>query len=82
MRHGRVVVAAAYAFGLAKNHGYVDGNKRVDFTAAVTFLAVNGVEFLVDEHEAVLVMESLCEDEIDEETLAIWFSENSTVSDE
>ncbi len=70
-------LAAAYTFGLAKNHGYTDGNKRVALAAGATFLHANGIDFIVDEQEAVVAIHSLCEDEIDEPTLAAWFRENS-----
>ena len=67
----------AYTFGLAKNHGYADGNKRVALAAGATLLHVNGVDFIVDEEQVVVVIHALCEDEIDEASLASWFRENS-----
>ena len=70
-------LAAAYTFGLAKNHGYADGNKRVALAVGGTFLHVNGVDFIVDEEQVVVVIHALCEDEIDEAALANWLRENS-----
>ncbi|MAF11784.1 type II toxin-antitoxin system death-on-curing family toxin [Candidatus Poribacteria bacterium] len=70
-------LAAAYTFGLARNHGYTDGNKRVALAAGATFLHANGIDFIVDEQEAVVAIHALCEDEIDEPTLVAWFRENS-----
>ena len=71
-------LAAAYAYGLAKNHGYVDGNKRIGFTCAAVFLDVNGHRLVVEEPEAVLTMTAVCSDEIDEAQLAAWFSEHTS----
>ncbi len=47
-------LAAAYAFGLVKNHPFVDGNKRIGFAAAVVFLEANGYRFDADEADAVV----------------------------
>ena len=47
-------LAAAYAFGLVKNHPFVDGNKRVGFAAAVVFLEANGYRFEAEEADAVV----------------------------
>lgn len=67
--------AAAYAFGLVKNHGYVDGNKRIAYMAMYTFLAVNGFKLNVPEPEAVLVMlQTACSDRSEEE-FAAWLRE-------
>ena len=48
-------LAAAYAFGIARNHPFVDGNKRAAFLVVVTFLGLNGVDFLVGEAEAATI---------------------------
>lgn len=47
-------LAAAYAFGLVKNHPFVDGNKHIGFAAAVVFLEANGYRFAVKEADAVV----------------------------
>lgn len=65
-------LAAAYAFGLAKNHGYVDGNKRVAFAAAGVFLIANGLRLMASEGEAYAVMIDLASGELSEEDLARW----------
>src|ERR1700710_2319864 len=49
-------LAAAYAFGLAKNHAFVDGNKRIAFMTMVTFLRKNGVRFAPDQAHATSIM--------------------------
>jgi death on curing protein len=65
-------LAAAYAFGLARNHGYVDGNKRVAFMAAYTFLGLNGLELVAEQAEAYAVMIDLASGKLAEEDLARW----------
>jgi death-on-curing protein len=65
-------LAAAYAFGLAKNHGFVDGNKRVAFAAAVTFLLANGLLLVAPEPEAYAVVVDLASGELSEEDMARW----------
>jgi len=52
-------LAAAYAFGIAKNHPFVDGNKRLALTAAAVFLEVNGATLAASEAEAVIVFRNL-----------------------
>jgi len=65
-------VAAAYAFGLVKNHPYRDGNKRIGFLALVTFLGINDVEFDAPEPEVVAHIVMLAEGRLSEEHLAKW----------
>lgn len=69
-------LAAAYAFGLAKNHGYIDGNKRIGFLAMAAFLFINGYLLEVAEAEAVIVMLELASGERSEERLASWIREH------
>jgi len=66
-------LAAAYAYGLARNHGFVDGNKRVAWVAARLFLADNGYRLRFDPADAVRAVEALAADMLDEEKLAAWF---------
>ena len=66
------VLAAAYAFGIAKNHGFVDGNKRTAFVAAAIFLAVNGVDLVAPEPEVVDVMNRLASGKLTEVAFAAW----------
>jgi death on curing protein len=65
-------LAAAYAFGLARNHGYVDGNKRVAFMAAYTVLGLNGLELVADQAEAYAVMIDVASGKLSEDDLARW----------
>ncbi len=69
-------LAASYAFGLAKNHPFVDGNKRVALAAIDVFLQLNGHELVVGEPEAVVIMRELASGEIDEPELAAWIAAN------
>lgn len=69
-------LAAAYAFGLARNHACVDGNKRIAFLAMVTFLGLNDIEFVVAEPEAVVMMLAVAAGEVNEESLARWIRDN------
>lgn len=65
-------LAAAYAFGLAGNHAYLDGNKRVALVVMVAFLERNGVELTATNAEAASVMLALAAGELTEGDLATW----------
>jgi death-on-curing protein len=65
-------LAAAYAFGLARNHGYVDGNKRTAFIAAYVFLGLNGFDLEADEPDVVTTMERVADGRLTEKRLADW----------
>jgi death on curing protein len=69
-------LAAAYAFGIARNHPFVDGNKRTSLLALYTFLGVNGFDFNVPEAEAAAIILSLAAGEVSEESLARWIRDN------
>ena len=71
-------LAAAYAFGLVKNHPYRDGNKRIGFLAMVTFLGVNGHELDATDAEVVAEILTLADGGSSEEALAHWIREHST----
>ena len=70
-------LAASYAFGLAKNHAFVDGNKRVAFIAAGMFLRLNGMRLKADQVDATLRFFELAAGTLDEESLADWIQKNS-----
>lgn len=72
-------LAAAYAFGVARNHPFVDGNKRTAWVLARLFLHVNGLELQFGQAEAVLIMLALAAGDIGEEELADWFRERVKV---
>lgn len=69
-------LAAAYAFGLAKNHAFVDGNKRIAFMAMMVFLHKNGVAFSPDPAEAAAIILSLAAGEVSEPSLVRWIRDN------
>jgi death-on-curing protein len=69
-------LAAAYAFAIARNHPFVDGNKRTSFLALYTFLGVNGVDFDVPEADAAAMILSLAGGEADELGLIRWIRDN------
>jgi|SRR5687768_13159182 death-on-curing protein len=69
-------LAAAYAFGIARNHPFVDGNKRTSLLALYTFLGVNGLDFVVPEAEAAAIILALAAGEVSEEGLTQWIRDN------
>jgi len=71
-------LGASYAFGLAKNHPFIDGNKRAAFVVAVTFLELNRVRFEATEVDAALRTLALAAGEITEAAYAEWLGANST----
>ena len=70
------VLAAAYAFGLAKNHAFVDGNKRIAFMTMVVFLRKNGVRFAPDQGQSTKIILALAAGEVSEESLTRWIRDN------
>lgn len=69
-------LAAAYGYAIARNHPFVDGNKRSSLLALYTFLGVNGVDFVVPEAEAATMILALAAGEVTEENLARWIRDN------
>ncbi len=65
-------LAAAYGVGLAKNHPFVDGNKRAAFLAVGIFLALNGHRLVATQAEAALAMLGVASGEIEEAAFAAW----------
>ena len=72
-------LAAAYGFGLAKNHALVDGNKRTAFLAIGLFLAINGRKLVADQVDAIQTMLAVAAGTLDEKALAAWIQKNSAV---
>ncbi len=70
-------LAASYAYGLAKNHCFVDGNKRIAFTAAMAFLDLHGYRLEASREDSVLTFLHLAEGEISEEELSDWLERHS-----
>ena len=65
-------LAAAYAFGIARDHPFVDGNKRTALIAARTFLLLNGVNLKASQDEKALIFLQLAEGLLTQEELADW----------
>lgn len=69
-------LAAAYGFGIVRNHPFMDGNKRAGFMAMLAFLILNEVDFAPDPVEATAVTLALAAGEIDESGLTRWIRDN------
>jgi death-on-curing protein len=69
-------LAAAYAYAIARNHPFVDGNKRSSLLALYTILGINGIDFVVSEAMAATMILSLAAGEVSEESLTRWIRDN------
>lgn len=65
-------LAAAYGYGLTRNHGYVDGNKRIGFVAMAVFLDLNGCKLAAPEPDVVRIMLAVAAGALSEAELAAW----------
>ncbi len=70
-------LAAFYSYGLARNHPFIDGNKRIALTVAAVFLELNGYSLDATEAEAVLIYQQLAAGSLTEEELAAWIRDSS-----
>ena len=70
-------LAAAYAFGIARNHPFVDGNKRAGFVAGILFLELNGFSFIASEEDATQAVLGLAGGTLDEAAYTAWLRANS-----
>jgi len=73
-------MAAAYAYGIAKNHPFLDGNKRTAFVVYRLFLKWNGVELKAEKSERYTSMLALAAGELSEEEFTIWLRGNTAAS--
>jgi len=73
-----VALAAAYAFGIARNHPFLEGNKRTSYVTAQTFLALNGLTISSDEATRLQIWLALGAGKLSEEELADWLRANTT----
>lgn len=71
-------LAAAYGFGLAKNHPFIDGNKRAALAISAIFLELNGFSFDAPESESVIVTKRLAAGDLSESGFAKWLGDSST----
>ena len=70
-------LTASYSFGLARNHAFIDGNKRIALTVAAVFLELNKYSLNAPEGEAVVVYKQLADGSLSEDMLAEWFKSSS-----
>jgi death on curing protein len=70
-------LAASYAFGLVKNHPFIDGNKRIGFAVALVFLKINDQHFQADEADAAIRTLALAAGAMTEKDYAAWLKANS-----
>lgn len=70
-------LTAAYGFGIARNHPFIDGNKRTALASMIVFLGVNGVDLDVPQEEATAMILGLAAGEITEDLLARWIADHS-----
>jgi death-on-curing protein len=70
------VLAAAYCYGIARNHPFVDGNKRAAFASLIVFLGLNGIDFDVPPAQATVMIMGLAAGEVSEESLTRWTRDN------
>jgi len=71
------VLAAAYAYGIARNHAFVDGNKRAAFVSLVLFLRLNEIDFSPDKAQALVIIQDLAAGTVKEDGLTRWIRDNS-----
>lgn len=71
-------LAAAYGVGLAKNHAFIDGNKRAAFLSVGLFLLLNGYRLTVGQAEATVVMLDVAAGDLDETGFAVWIRTHVT----
>jgi death on curing protein len=69
-------LAAAYAFGIARNHPFTDGNKRTAAVTALLFLVENQIDWEISEPELVVMTLALAAGELDEDEVAAWFRDH------
>lgn len=70
-------LAASYGYGISKNHGFVDGNKRAAFLSIGLFLAVNGRRLVASQVDAIETMLAVAAGRMTEEELSLWIGKNA-----
>ena len=70
-------LAASYAFGIARNHAFVDGNKRTALVVSLTFLSLNGWEISAAKEDLYFTFLHLADGSLSEDELAIWFKNHA-----
>ena len=72
-------LAALYALAIARNHPFIDGNKRTAYVALETFLALNGLDFAVSDAEAVVHMLAMASGELTDDEFTLWVREHAVL---
>lgn len=75
---GIATLAAAYGFGIARNHPFIDGNKRTALASIIVFLGLNGLDLDAPQGAATAMIFSLAAGEITEDVLARWIADHCT----
>lgn len=70
-------MAASYAYGIAKNHPFLDGNKRTAFVVCMLFLQLNGVKLNASQEDKYQIFMNLAAGKLSEAELALWLTNNS-----
>ena len=70
-------LAASYALAIARNHPFIDGNKRAAFMAMVLFLALNGMELEASEPEAIIAVLEMAAGQLTDEEFTLWVREHA-----
>ena len=70
-------LAASYAFGIARNHAFVDGNKRTALVVSLTFLSLNGWEISASKEDLYFTFLHLADGSLSEDELNIWFAKHA-----
>ena len=70
-------LAAAYAIGLAKNHAFIDGNKRTAWIVSATFLELNGRTVVAGQNEVVTIMLGVADGTVTDEAFSVWLQQSS-----
>ncbi len=70
-------LAAAYGYGISRNHAFIDGNKRTGFVAAVIFLRLNAYKFVVDDASKVITMLAVAAGDLSEVEFAAWIRQHT-----
>ena len=75
-----ITLAASYAYGIAKNHPFVDGNKRAAFVVCSAFLDTNGIKLIADAEDVYKTVEGLAADKVSEQDFAKWLEDHRQFS--
>lgn len=75
-----VELGALYGLAIARNHPFVDGNKRTSWATLATFLVLNGVQITASEAEVVVAMQEMAAGELSDDEFTLWLREHTAVA--